>query len=532
MSGKRLQDLSREDLWRAKRLGLSDASIARPLEAAERDVAAARRRLGVVPVFKTIDTCAAEFEAETPYFYSTYEAENESIRTSRKKIVVLGGGPNRIGQGIEFDYCCVHACYALSEAGYETVMINCNPETVSTDYDTSDRLYFEPLTFEDVSAVLDNEKPDGVLVQFGGQTPLKLARALEAAGYPIWGTSPESIDLAEDRGRFGKLIGELGLRAPEHAEARTAEEALAAAREIGYPIMVRPSYVLGGRAMAVVFDDAHLTSYMSRALQSSPEHPVLIDRFLDDAFEYDVDALSDGKDTWIGGIQQHIEEAGIHSGDSFSVLPAWKVTQEQLAEIRDATRRLAVALSVRGLMNIQFATQGDKLYVLEVNPRASRTVPFVSKAIGTPMARAAALLAAGRSLASLNLPPERDPVDFFIKAPVFPFKKFPGEDTLLGPEMKSTGEVMAISPRFGGSFAKACEAVGIPLPVSGRAFLTVNPYDKGGLIPVARELVDLGFRLCATEGTQKALLDSNLPAERVWKVNEGRPNAVEEMRDG
>ena len=389
--------------------------------------------LGVVPVFKTIDTCAAEFEAETPYFYSTYEAENESIRTDRKKIVVLGGGPNRIGQGIEFDYCCVHACYALSEAGFETVMINCNPETVSTDYDTSDRLYFEPLTFEDVSAVLDNEKPDGVLVQFGGQTPLKLARALEAAGYPIWGTSPESIDLAEDRGRFGKLLGELGLRAPEHAEARTPDEALAAARRIGYPLMVRPSYVLGGRAMAVVFDDAHLSAYMTQAVESSPEHPVLIDRFLDDAFEYDVDALSDGKDTWIGGIQQHIEEAGIHSGDSFSVLPAWKVTPGQLAEIRDATRRLGGALKVKGLMNIQFATQGETLYVLEVNPRASRTVPFVSKAIGVPMARAAALLAAGRSVASLNLPPERDPVDFFIKAPVFPFKKFPGEDTLLGP---------------------------------------------------------------------------------------------------
>jgi len=532
LCGKRLADLSRDDLWRAKRLGLSDASIARPLGVHEREVAQARRRLGVLPVFKTIDTCAAEFEAQTPYFYSTYEAENESIRTSRKKVVVLGGGPNRIGQGIEFDYCCVHACYALSEAGYETVMINCNPETVSTDYDTSDRLYFEPLTFEDVSAVLDNEKPDGVLVQFGGQTPLKLARALEAAGYPIWGTSPESIDLAEDRGRFGKLIGELGLRAPEHAEARSAEEALAAARTIGYPIMVRPSYVLGGRAMAVVFDDAHLTSYMAHALQSSPEHPVLIDRFLDDAFEYDVDALSDGKDTWIGGIQQHIEEAGIHSGDSFSVLPAWKVTKEQLDEIRDATRKLAVALSVRGLMNIQFATQGNKVYVLEVNPRASRTVPFVSKAIGTPMARAAALLAAGRSLASLDLPPERDPIDFFIKAPVFPFKKFPGEDTLLGPEMKSTGEVMAISPRFGGAFAKACEAVGIRLPVSGRAFLTVNPYDKGGVIPVARELVDLGFQLCATEGTQKALLEAGLPAERVWKVNEGHPNAVEEMREG
>jgi len=531
-SGRRLADITREEWRDAKRLGLSDSSIARALGTGEDAARSRRRELGVVPVFKTIDTCAAEFEAETPYFYSTYEDENESIRTARKKIVILGGGPNRIGQGIEFDYCCVHACYALSEAGYETVMINCNPETVSTDYDTSDRLYFEPLTFEDVSAVLDNEKPDGVLVQFGGQTPLKLARSLEAAGYPIAGTSPESIDLAEDRGRFGKLLDELGLRAPEHAEARSGSEALAAARGIGYPLMVRPSYVLGGRAMAVVFDDGHLSAYMAQALESSPEHPVLIDRFLDDAFEYDVDALSDGKDTWIGGIQQHIEEAGIHSGDSFSVLPAWKVTPEILSQIRDATRRLARALQVKGLVNIQFATQKGLLYVLEVNPRASRTVPFVSKAIGVAMARAAALLAVGEPLASLGLPPERDPVDFFIKAPVFPFKKFPGEDSLLGPEMKSTGEVMAISPRFGDAFAKACDAVGIRLPVEGRAFLTVNPYDKKNLMPIARELLDLKFALCATEGTRTALARAGLPAERVFKVDEGHPNAVEWMEAG
>ncbi len=531
-AGRKVAEVSREQWREAKRLGLSDRSLARSLATDESRVRERRRELGIEPVFKTIDTCAAEFEAETPYFYSTYEDENESVRTARKKIVILGGGPNRIGQGIEFDYCCVHACYALSEAGYETVMINCNPETVSTDYDTSDRLYFEPLTFEDVSAVLDNERPDGVLVQFGGQTPLKLARPLEAAGYPILGTSPESIDLAEDRGRFGRLVGELGLRAPEHAEARTGKEALAAARRIGYPLMVRPSYVLGGRAMAVVFDDQHLLGYMAQALESSPEHPVLIDRFLDDAFEYDVDALSDGRETWIGGIQQHIEEAGIHSGDSFSVLPAWKVTQRQMAEIRDATRRLAEALSVRGLVNIQFATQGDLLYVLEVNPRASRTVPFVSKAIGVAMARAAALLAVGQPLASLGLPLERDPVDFFIKAPVFPFKKFPGEDSLLGPEMKSTGEVMAISPRFGDAFAKACEAVGIRLPVEGRAFLTVNPYDKKSVIPIARELADLKFALCATEGTRAALAEAGLPAERVFKVNEGYPNAVEWMESG
>ncbi|HEV2064049.1 MAG TPA: carbamoyl-phosphate synthase large subunit [Thermoanaerobaculia bacterium] len=532
LAGRLPADLSREELRHAKRLGLSDRAIARVMMCTEEDVRERRRQLEVIPVFKTIDTCAAEFEAVTPYFYSTYEDENESIRTPAKKVVILGGGPNRIGQGIEFDYCCVHACYALSEAGFETVMINCNPETVSTDYDTSDRLYFEPLTFEDVAAVLDNERPDGVLVQFGGQTPLKLARALEAAGYPIWGTSPDSIDLAEDRGRFGKLLAELGIRAPQHAEARTIPQALAAAKQIGYPLMIRPSYVLGGRAMVVVFDDTNLAAYMERAVESSPEHPVLIDRFLDDAFEYDVDALSDGTDTWIGGIQQHIEEAGIHSGDSFSVLPAWKVTEAQLSEIDRSTRVLATALSVRGLVNIQFATQGDDVYVLEVNPRASRTVPFVSKAIGVPMARAAALLAAGRSLQSLNLPPERKPVDFFIKAPVFPFRKFPGEDTLLGPEMKSTGEVMGISPRFGDAFAKACEGVGTRLPTSGRAFLTVNPFDKVSIVSVARELKDLGFQLCATKGTRRALAEAGLESELVLKVNEGTPNAVDQMEAG
>ncbi|MEX0880754.1 MAG: carbamoyl-phosphate synthase large subunit [Thermoanaerobaculia bacterium] len=525
-------EVSREDLRAAKRLGLSDQALARKMGCDEHAVRARRRDLGVLPVFKTIDTCAAEFEASTPYFYSTYEDENESVRTDKKKVAILGGGPNRIGQGIEFDYCCVHACYALSEAGFETIMINCNPETVSTDYDTSDRLYFEPLTFEDVSAVLDNEKPDGVLVQFGGQTPLKLARALEAAGYPIWGTSPESIDLAEDRGRFGRLLGELGLAAPPHAEARDEAGAIEAARRIGYPLVVRPSYVLGGRAMAIVFDEVRLAAYIKQAVASSPEHPVLIDRFLDDAVELDVDALCDGTTTWIGGIQQHIEEAGIHSGDSFSVLPPWKVPLPLQAEIRAATRRLAEGLSVKGLVNIQFAIQHGKLYVLEVNPRASRTVPFVSKAIGVPMARAAALLAAGRSLASLGLPPERDPVDFFIKAPVFPFRKFPGEDVLLGPEMKSTGEVMGISPRFGDAFAKACEAVGTPLPLSGRAFLTVNPYDKAAVIPIGRELEDLGFALCATEGTREALREAGVNAERVFKVNEGSPNAVDRMDAG
>ncbi len=531
-AGRALAEVPGEDLRAAKRLGISDRALARKMGVAELDVRGRRRALGIAPVYKTIDTCAAEFEASTPYFYSTYEDENESIRTEKPKVVILGGGPNRIGQGIEFDYCCVHACYALSEAGFETVMVNCNPETVSTDYDTSDRLYFEPLTFEDVACVLDNERPDGVLVQFGGQTPLKLARALEAAGYPIWGTSPESIDLAEDRGRFGRLLGELGLAAPPHAEARNLEEAVEAGRRIGYPLVVRPSYVLGGRAMAVVFDEALLSSYVAAAVASSGEHPVLIDRFLDDAVELDVDALCDGRETWIGGVQQHIEEAGIHSGDSFSVLPPWRIPPDLLAEIRDATRRLAVGLSVRGLVNIQFAIQHGKLYVLEVNPRASRTVPFVSKAIGVPMARAAALLAAGRPLASLGLPPERDPVDFFIKGPVFPFRKFPGEDVLLGPEMKSTGEVMGVSPRFGDAFAKACEAVGMRLPLSGRAFLTVNPYDKAAVVPIGRELADLGFALCATRGTLEALREAGIAAEPVFKVNEGSPNAVERMEAG
>ncbi|HVE66912.1 MAG TPA: carbamoyl-phosphate synthase large subunit, partial [Thermoanaerobaculia bacterium] len=524
--------LSHGELSRLKRLGFSDAALGRAMGCAETVVRERRRELRLAPVYKTIDTCAAEFEAYTPYYYSTYEEENESVRTDRPKVVILGGGPNRIGQGIEFDYCCVHACYALSEAGYETVMINCNPETVSTDYDTSDRLYFEPLTFEDVSAVLDNEKPDGVLVQFGGQTPLKLARPLEAAGYPIWGTSPDSIDLAEDRGRFGRLLDELGLRAPAHGEARTKEEALAIAAEIGYPIVVRPSYVLGGRAMAIVFDDDHLASYMARAVEAAPDHPILIDRFLDDAFEFDVDALSDGTSTWIGGIQEHIEKAGIHSGDSFSVLPAWKVTPAKLQEMADATRKLAQALAVKGLMNIQFAVQQDLLYVLEVHPRASRTVPFVSKAIGVPMARAAALLAAGKPLESLGLPPERQPADFFIKAPVFPFRKFRGEDVLLGPEMKSTGEVMGISPRFGDAFAKACEAIGTHLPLEGAAFLTVNPYDKESVIPIARELFDMGFRLCATEGTREVLAEAGLAADPVFKVNEGSPNAVDRMEAG
>jgi carbamoyl-phosphate synthase large subunit len=519
-------------LRRAKTFGFSDRAISRIWKTGEDEVRGFRESLAIRPVYKRIDTCAAEFEAETPYFYSTYERENESIRTEHRKIAILGGGPNRIGQGIEFDYCCVHASYALKEAGFETVMINCNPETVSTDYDTSDRLYFEPLTFEDVAAVLENEKPDGVLVQFGGQTPLKLARKLAAAGFPIAGTSPDSIDLAEDRVRFGALLEKLKLDAPPHAEARSHEDALAAARRVGYPLIVRPSYVLGGRAMAIVFDDESLLSFMEKAREVSPEHPVFIDRFLDDAVELDVDCLCDGDDVWIGGVQQHIEEAGIHSGDSYSVLPPWKITVGELQQIKEAARKMARALSVRGLMNAQLAIQRGKLYVLEVNPRASRTVPFVSKAIGVPMAKAAALLAVGRKIRDLHLPPEREPLDFFIKGPVFPFKKFPGEDTLLGPEMKSTGEIMGVSPRFGHAFAKACEGAGIELPTSGTAFLTVNPYDKPAIVPVARELASLGFRIFATDGTAAHLRAEGLSAETIHKVNQGRPNAVDRMEAG
>ena len=409
-------------------------------------------------------------------------------------------------------------------------MINCNPETVSTDYDTSDRLYFEPLTFEDVAEILDNEKPDGVLVQFGGQTPLKLARKLEAAGFPIAGTSPVSIDLAEDRVRYGALLGRLGLAAPAHAEALSKEEAVAAAARLGYPLIVRPSYVLGGRAMAVVFDDDSLAVFMERAREVSPEHPVFLDRFLDDAVELDVDCLSDGTDVWIGGVQQHIEEAGIHSGDSFSVLPPWKISPGDLAAIKDATRRPRARPRRPGLMNAQFAIQAGALYVLEVNPRASRTVPFVSKAIGVPMAKYAALLATGTPLAALGLPPEREPLDFFIKGPVFPFKKFPGEDTLLGPEMKSTGEVMGVSPRFGHAFAKACEGAGVVLPVEGTVFLTVNPFDKSAIEPIAREL-GAGFRPTRRRGPRH-LSGAGISATSIFKVNEGRPNAVDRMDAG
>jgi carbamoyl-phosphate synthase large subunit len=487
-----------------------------------------RREAGVRPVFKRVDTCAAEFESFTPYLYSTYESECEAAPTDRKKIMVLGSGPNRIGQGLEFDYCCCHAAFALKEAGYETLMVNCNPETVSTDYDTSDRLYFEPLTYEDVMEIVAVEKPAGVIVQFGGQTPLKLALALERAGVPVIGTAPGNIDLAEDRSRFGRLLGELGIPQPENGTARSQEEAREVAARIGYPVLVRPSYVLGGRAMSIVYDRDSLDDYMANAVEASPEHPVLIDRFLENAFEYDVDALCDGDAVVIAAVMEHIEAAGIHSGDSTSVLPPIMIDPGMLERMRDFTRRLGRALGVVGLMNIQFATQNDDVYVLEVNPRASRTVPYVSKATGIPLAKIAARVMAGEKLRDLGITGDLEVRHCFVKSPVFPFGKFPGVDPILGPEMKSTGEVMGVAASFGSAFAKAQLAAGLRLPKSGRVFLSVNDEDKETLLPIARDLAALGLGLVATAGTRNFLAARGLRVDSVFKVEEGRPN-VEDL---
>jgi len=532
LAGHTLETLPREALREAKRDGFSDRRIARLTGSTEAEVRARRIREGIVPAYKRVDTCGAEFEAKTPYLYSTYEEECEARPTSRRKVMILGSGPNRIGQGIEFDYCCCQASFALREEGFETIMVNCNPETVSTDYDTSDRLYFEPLTFEDVMNVIEVEKPAGVILQFGGQTPLNLALALQRAGVPILGTSPDSIDRAEDRKRFASLARELGVRVPEWGSARDADEALAVAGEIGYPVLVRPSYVLGGRAMTVAYDEAQLLSFASEAARVSPGHPVFIDRFLEDAFEVDVDAVGDGRRVVVGGILQHIEEAGIHSGDSFCVLPTYRITPGHLAEMRDQTERMGQALKVSGLMNVQFAIKDGILHVLEVNPRASRTVPFVSKATGVPLARLAARAMLGKSLEDLGLAAEPVPPAVFVKGVVFPFIRFPGEDPVLGPEMKSTGEVMGISRNFGHAFAKAQMACGLALPESGRVFLSVNDYDKEALLPIARGLVDLGFSLTATDGTARRLSAEGLEVERVYKVNEGRPNVVDRILNG
>jgi carbamoyl-phosphate synthase large subunit len=524
-----IDGLTPDKLRQLKKNGFGDADIATLLKVKEPVVRAKRLAANITPSFKRIDTCAAEFESYTPYFYSSYDDECESNPTPKKKVVILGSGPNRIGQGIEFDYCCCHSAFAVRDLGYETVMINCNPETVSTDYDTVDRLFFEPLTFEDVMAIIDREKSNGAdvscVVQFGGQTPLKLALALQDAGVKVIGTSPDSIDLAEDRERFSKLLHELNIPQPANGMAISREQAQQVAASIGYPVVVRPSYVLGGRAMAIVYDPASLERYMTNAVDATPDRPILIDRFLEDAFELDVDALCDTQGhVVIGGVMEHIEEAGIHSGDSSCVVPPYLVADRHLETIRDATRRIARALKVVGLMNAQFAIKDNVVYVLEVNPRASRTVPYLSKATGTPLAKTAARLMVGETLPSLGLTADLEVTGVFVKTPVFPFVRFPGVDTLLGPEMKSTGEVMGGAASFGTAFAKAQLGAGQRLPLSGTAFISVNNDDKPNVVPIARDLASLGFKLVATRGTAAYLRAHGLNVDVVFKINEGRPH--------
>ena len=533
IDSRKLADIPADILRCSKEYGLSDRRLFFLTGSEELEVRKHRKNLGIVPVYKRVDTCGAEFESFTPYLYSTYEEECEAEPTERRKIMILGSGPNRIGQGIEFDYCCCHASFALRDADYETIMVNCNPETVSTDYDTSDRLYFEPLTFEDVMNIIDVEKPDGVIVQFGGQTPLNLADRLHAAGVPIIGTSPDSIDLAEDRKRFGALLDELNIPCPENSSVTSADDAKAVAAKIGYPIVVRPSFVLGGRAMAIVYDEQSLDEYMRSAVDASPEKPILIDKFLERAAEIDVDALADETAVVIAGIQEHIEEAGIHSGDSSSVLPTQKIAAEHLETIRHYTKLLAKALKVIGLMNIQFAIKDDRVYVLEVNPRASRTVPFVAKATGVPIAKIASLVMAGeKTLAEFGLPEVLNVPEIFVKSPVFPFKKFAGVDPVLGPEMHSTGEVMGVGSTFGEAYGKAMEGAGLKLPLQGKAFISVNNADKGQAVVLARRLNKLGFDLIATYGTANRLREVGLECESVFKVNEGRPNIADLIRLG
>ena len=527
-----LADLDFETLWQLKRRGFSDRRLAFLLDTVEGEVRKLRHQLNVRPVFKRVDTCAAEFATNTAYLYSTYEQECEAKPTDRKKIIVLGGGPNRIGQGIEFDYCCVHAALALSEDGFETIMINCNPETVSTDYDTSDRLYFEPVTLEDVLEIVHIEKPVGMIVQYGGQTPLKLARALEANGVPIIGTSPESIDVAEDRERFQKLLTKLNLRQPPNRTARTESEALAHAQEIGYPLVVRPSYVLGGRAMEIVHEQTDLERYMREAVKVSNDSPVLLDRFLNDAIEIDVDCLCDGQQVFIGGVMEHIEQAGVHSGDSACSLPPFSLSNEMTTEIKRQTALMARALNVSGLMNVQFAVQKGDVYVLEVNPRASRTVPFVSKATGLQLAKIAARAMAGQTLAAQGITKEVVPHYFSVKEAVFPFVKFPGVDTILGPEMKSTGEVMGVGVTFGEAFVKSQMAASVNLPESGTVFISVKNQDKPKAVEVARGLHGWGFKVVATRGTAAAIKEAGIPVMVVNKVAEGRPHIVDMLKNG
>ncbi|HLJ74818.1 MAG TPA: carbamoyl-phosphate synthase large subunit, partial [Thermoanaerobaculia bacterium] len=521
-------------LFEMKRNGFSDHHIAMLTNRSENEVREERHLAGIRPVYKRVDTCAAEFEASTPYLYSTYERENESNPTNRRKVMILGSGPNRIGQGIEFDTCCVHASFALREIGFETIMVNCNPETVSTDYDTSDRLYFEPLTLEDVLEIVDLEKPEGVIVQFGGQTPLKLAQALADAGAPMWGTSVESIDIAEDRERFGALARAHNILVPEHGTASTEADAVAVAQKIGFPVVVRPSYVLGGRAMAIVYDESTLREYIGYAMEAAPGHPILIDRFLEDAIELDVDAISDGHDVVIAGVMEHIEEAGIHSGDSTAVIPPYIIGHREQDRIRRRTVELAKALEVVGLMNVQYAIVHGDLYVLEVNPRASRTVPYVSKATGIPFAKIAAKVMAGMTLRELGLLNEPFVQEYFVKAPVFPFNRFPREDSVLGPEMKSTGEVMGSSRSFGEAYAKALLGAGTTLPLRGTAFISVNDNDKRPVVvTLAKDLAALGFKIAATSGTREFLEKNGVSAQLAFKVHENeRPNVLDRMING
>ncbi|SFM97537.1 carbamoyl-phosphate synthase large subunit [Thermodesulforhabdus norvegica] len=523
---------SKEGMKSVKAMGFSDVRLGELTGTDELKVFEKRMKLGVRPVYKLVDTCAAEFEAYTPYYYSTYEDEDESRPSSRKKVVILGGGPNRIGQGIEFDYCCVHASFALRELGIESIMVNSNPETVSTDYDTSDKLYFEPLTREDVLEIIETEKPIGVIVQFGGQTPLNLAVPLEKAGVRILGTSPDAIDRAEDRKRFQALLKKLGLRQPENATATSVDEAIFHARRIGYPVVVRPSYVLGGRAMEIVYDEETLREFMKTAVEVSPGHPILIDRFLEDAIEVDVDAISDGKLCVVGGIMEHIEAAGVHSGDSACVLPPISIPQELQNELIRQTKLIARELGVVGLMNIQFAIQRGTVYILEVNPRASRTVPFVSKATGVPLAKLATKVMMGKTLEELGFTKEVVPAHISVKESVFPFNRFPGVDILLGPEMKSTGEVMGIDMEFGIAFAKAQAATGYRLPTSGTVFVSVHDRDKPKVVPVAKRFEEMGFRIIATTGTCRYLKDHGVKAERVFKISEGRPHVIDYIKNG
>lgn len=524
--------LPHQMLRAAKRRGFSDVRVAQLTGQTEAQVREQRQAAGIVPVYKMVDTCGAEFPAHTPYLYSTYEDEDESGVTARKKIMILGGGPNRIGQGIEFDYCCVHAAFALKEDGFETIMVNCNPETVSTDYDTSDKLYFEPLTLEDVLSIVERESPDGVIVQFGGQTPLKLAVPLERAGVSILGTSPDSIDRAEDRERFAALLSKLGLRQPPNGIALSVDEAVRIAARLTYPVLVRPSYVLGGRAMEIVYEEASLRRYMERALDAAPDRTILIDKFIDDAIELDVDAISDGTRVVIGGIMEHIERAGVHSGDSACSLPTKSVPGVVLDDIRRQAAALALELNVVGLMNVQFAVKGDTVYILEVNPRASRTVPFVSKAIGVPLAKLAARVMGGRTLEELGFTAEIVPRHISVKEAVFPFAKFPGVDTLLGPEMKSTGEVMGIGASFGAAFAKAQIAAGTVLPQSGAVFISVRDEDKAPVLPTVRRLAGAGFQLVATRGTAAFLRRHALAVDTINKVHEGSPHIVDAIGRG